>query len=109
MYRGEQDETVYRRLDDGSDPAHAQLEIAKQQALKPGDFYPLHPADRRHPLRQNDLEKRVDLHPSSRERHRVHLAAQVRPERGHGDAVPFGLRERAVSSGSTGRVGETNR
>lgn len=43
VYRGEQDETVYRRLDDGSDPARAQLEVAKRQALKPGDCYPLIP------------------------------------------------------------------
>jgi 3-mercaptopropionate dioxygenase len=43
IYRGRQDETVYRRLDDGSDPAHAQLEIAKRQQLGPGEFYPLLP------------------------------------------------------------------
>jgi predicted metal-dependent enzyme (double-stranded beta helix superfamily) len=43
VYRGEQDETVYRRLDDGSDPARAQLEVAKRQSLKPGDCYPLIP------------------------------------------------------------------
>jgi len=43
VYRGEQDETVYRRLDDGSNPSRAQLEIAKRQALGPGDFYALLP------------------------------------------------------------------
>jgi 3-mercaptopropionate dioxygenase len=43
VYRGEQDETVYRRLDDGSDAAHAQLEIAKQNTLEPGDCYALIP------------------------------------------------------------------
>jgi predicted metal-dependent enzyme (double-stranded beta helix superfamily) len=43
VYRGEQDETVYRRLDDGSNPAHAQLEIAKRQELRPGDLYALLP------------------------------------------------------------------
>jgi len=43
VYRGEQDETVYRRLDDGSDPARAELEIAKRQALRPGDLYALIP------------------------------------------------------------------
>ena len=43
VYRGEQDETVYRRLDDGSDPAHAQLEVSKRQALRPGDLYALLP------------------------------------------------------------------
>src|SRR5205823_10567625 len=43
VYRGEQDETVYRRLDDGTDPTRAQLELAKRQALGPGDFYALLP------------------------------------------------------------------
>lgn len=43
LYRGEQRESVYRRLDDGSDPAHARLEVTKRQALRPGDFYPLLP------------------------------------------------------------------
>jgi len=43
LYRGRQDETVYRRLDDGRDPAHATLEIAKQQTLARGEFYALLP------------------------------------------------------------------
>ena len=43
VYRGEQDETVYRRLDDGSDPAQARLEVSKRQALRPGDLYALIP------------------------------------------------------------------
>jgi 3-mercaptopropionate dioxygenase len=43
IYRGRQDETVYRRLDDGADPAHADLEIAKRQELGRGEFYTLLP------------------------------------------------------------------
>jgi predicted metal-dependent enzyme (double-stranded beta helix superfamily) len=43
IYRGRQDETVYRRLDDGSDPARARLEISKRQQLGPGEFYTLLP------------------------------------------------------------------
>src|SRR3954467_7404184 len=43
IYRGTQDEIVYRRLDDGRDPARATLEIAKRQTLMPGEFYPLLP------------------------------------------------------------------
>ena len=43
IYRGRQDETVYRRLDDGRDPARAQLEVAKRQQLGPGEFYTLLP------------------------------------------------------------------
>jgi 3-mercaptopropionate dioxygenase len=30
VYRGRQEETIYRRLDDGSDESRAQLEIARQ-------------------------------------------------------------------------------
>jgi predicted metal-dependent enzyme (double-stranded beta helix superfamily) len=43
VYRGRQAETVYRRLDDGTDPHRADLEISKEQTLEPGDFYPLLP------------------------------------------------------------------
>src|SRR3954463_3818050 len=43
VYRGSQDETVYRRLDDGTDAAHAHLQVVKEQALRPGDVYPLIP------------------------------------------------------------------
>jgi predicted metal-dependent enzyme (double-stranded beta helix superfamily) len=43
IYRGRQDETVYRRLDDGSDPSRAQLEVAKRQQLGHGEFYTLLP------------------------------------------------------------------
>jgi predicted metal-dependent enzyme (double-stranded beta helix superfamily) len=43
IYRGRQDETVYRRLDDGRDPSRADIEIAKRQELGPGEFYTLLP------------------------------------------------------------------
>src|SRR5262249_60151037 len=43
IYRGRQDETVYRRLDDGSDPARAELEVAKRQQLGRGACYTLMP------------------------------------------------------------------
>ena len=43
VYRGIQDEIVYRRLDDGRDPARADLEVAKRQTLERGEFYPLLP------------------------------------------------------------------
>ena len=49
IYRGRQDETVYRRLDDGSDPTRARLEVAKRQQLGCGEFYALlPPADDTH-------------------------------------------------------------
>ena len=43
VYRGVQDETVYRRTDDGLDESKANLEIARQQTVKPGEFYTLLP------------------------------------------------------------------
>lgn len=43
LYRGQQDETVYRRLDDGRDEGRARLEIDRQQRLGPGECYALLP------------------------------------------------------------------
>jgi predicted metal-dependent enzyme (double-stranded beta helix superfamily) len=43
VYRGVQDETVYRRLDDGRDESKASLEIARQQTVTHGEFYTLLP------------------------------------------------------------------
>lgn len=43
VYRGVQDETVYRRTDDGRDESKAALEIARQQTVKRGEFYALLP------------------------------------------------------------------
>jgi predicted metal-dependent enzyme (double-stranded beta helix superfamily) len=45
LYRGEQDETVYRRLDDGSEEGRARLEVDRRQVIKPGEFYSLLPPD----------------------------------------------------------------
>lgn len=63
IYRGRQHETIYRRLDDGHDPAKATLEIAKHQELGPGDFYPLlPPADDIHYVRTISDETSVSIH-----------------------------------------------
>jgi predicted metal-dependent enzyme (double-stranded beta helix superfamily) len=43
IYRGRQDETVYRRLDDGRDPGRARLQISRRQTLGPGELYTLLP------------------------------------------------------------------
>lgn len=43
VYRGVQDETVYRRIDDGADESKARLEIARQQTVQHGEFYTLLP------------------------------------------------------------------
>jgi len=43
VYRGRQDETVYRRLDDGADEGRARLEVARRQTMGTGEFYALLP------------------------------------------------------------------
>jgi predicted metal-dependent enzyme (double-stranded beta helix superfamily) len=43
VYRGVQNETVYRRLDDGKDVSKATLEIARQHTVRHGEFYTLIP------------------------------------------------------------------
>ena len=43
VYRGRQDETVYRRLDDGTSETAAQLEVSKRQTMETGEFYSLIP------------------------------------------------------------------
>ncbi|MCU0492730.1 MAG: hypothetical protein MUD01_14150 [Chloroflexaceae bacterium] len=53
LYAGEQDERVYRRLDDGTgvhhhhdgDEEHAPLELVASNQIKPGDFYMLLPPE----------------------------------------------------------------
>jgi predicted metal-dependent enzyme (double-stranded beta helix superfamily) len=63
VYRGEQHETVYRRLDDGSDPSRAQLEVSKEQPLKPGDCYPLiPPTDDIHYVRTTSRTPSISIH-----------------------------------------------
>jgi predicted metal-dependent enzyme (double-stranded beta helix superfamily) len=63
IYRGRQDETVYRRLDDGRDPSRAQLEIAKQQELGRGEFYVLlPPADDIHYVRTISDTPSISIH-----------------------------------------------
>jgi len=63
LYRGEQHETVYQRLDDGSDAQHAQLEIAKEQLLVPGEFYPLiPPVDDIHYVRTTSTTPSISIH-----------------------------------------------
>jgi len=63
IYRGRQDETVYRRLDDGRDPQRARLEIAKRQQLGPGEFYTLlPPADDIHYVQTVSETPSISIH-----------------------------------------------
>jgi predicted metal-dependent enzyme (double-stranded beta helix superfamily) len=43
VYRGEQAETVYRRLDDGHEEGRADLEVSKELKMSAGEFYTLLP------------------------------------------------------------------
>lgn len=43
IYRGRQDETVYRRLDDGQEEGRADLEVERRQIIGPGELYSLLP------------------------------------------------------------------
>ena len=45
LYRGEQHEEVYRRLDDSRTPGKAVLESVEERRLRPGDFYALLPPE----------------------------------------------------------------
>lgn len=45
LYSGEQEETVYRRVDTGEAEGYANLEVVEVRELQPGDFYHLIPPD----------------------------------------------------------------
>ena len=63
VYRGIQDETVYRRIDDGRDESVAKLEIARRQTVKRGEFYTLlPPLDDIHYVRTASESPSVSIH-----------------------------------------------
>jgi predicted metal-dependent enzyme (double-stranded beta helix superfamily) len=43
VYRGEQAETIYRRVDDGSREGHAELEVTREHHIRTGELYTLLP------------------------------------------------------------------
>jgi predicted metal-dependent enzyme (double-stranded beta helix superfamily) len=45
LYRGQQAEEVYARLDDGRVEGYAELRLAEQRVVGPGDLYTLLPPD----------------------------------------------------------------
>ena len=45
LYRGEQDEEVFRRLDLGDRAGHAELDLVERRHLRRGDFYDLIPPE----------------------------------------------------------------
>ncbi|MEO8678470.1 MAG: cysteine dioxygenase family protein, partial [Vicinamibacterales bacterium] len=63
VYRGQQDETVYRRLDDGQDESRAQLEVSRRQTVKHGEFYTLlPPRDDIHYVKTVSTEPSISIH-----------------------------------------------
>lgn len=63
LYQGEQQETVYRRLDDASDAQRADLEISKEQLLRRGEFYPLiPPVDDIHYVKTTSPDASISIH-----------------------------------------------
>ena len=62
LYKGEQEEEVFTRRDDGRDEAHAKLALALRQTLRPGDFYELLPENDIHRVRTTSAETSVSLH-----------------------------------------------
>lgn len=63
VYRGIQEETVYRRLDDGHEADRAELEISKEHRLARGDFYALiPPTDDIHYVRTVSDTPSVSIH-----------------------------------------------
>ncbi|MBP7777366.1 MAG: hypothetical protein KA371_09580 [Acidobacteria bacterium] len=63
VYRGRQHETVYRRLDDGAEATHAELEVSRSQTMETGDFYALlPPRDDIHYVRTVSAVPSVSIH-----------------------------------------------
>jgi predicted metal-dependent enzyme (double-stranded beta helix superfamily) len=62
LYKGEQEEDVFTRQDDGSEEARAELALSVRQMLRPGDFYELLPENDIHRVRTTSAETSVSLH-----------------------------------------------
>ena len=63
IYRGRQNETIYERRDDGSDPARADLKLTTQRTLGAGEFYTLlPPAEDIHYVQTVSDEPSISIH-----------------------------------------------
>ena len=62
LYRGEQEEEVFARRDDGSVAGRAVLTLVERRALAPGDFYELLPENDIHRVRTTSPVTSVSLH-----------------------------------------------
>lgn len=62
LYKGEQEEEVFTRQDDGRNESHAELTMSVRQMLRPGDFYELLPQNDIHRVRTTSPDTSVSLH-----------------------------------------------
>lgn len=62
LYRGQQEEEVFTRRDDGSRAGYAELELTERHALKAGHFYELMPENDIHRVRTTSSVNSVSLH-----------------------------------------------
>ena len=62
LFRGEQEEEVFVRRDDGAQEGRAVLELAQRRVLRPGDFYELLPEIDIHRVRTISKMASVSLH-----------------------------------------------
>lgn len=79
LYRGTQDEEVFTRTDDGSNPDVADLETQVRRSLRPGDMYELLPETDIHQVTTTSDVTSVSLHLLGNDngciwRHRFHPA-----------------------------------
>ncbi|MCB0096591.1 MAG: cysteine dioxygenase family protein [Caldilineaceae bacterium] len=95
LYRGEQEEVVFQRKDDGARADFAQLEIAETNLLRPGDFYELLPENDIHRVRTTSDVTSVSLHAGQRQR--LHMASPLRAGCATRAALQVGVDQRGVS------------
>lgn len=62
LYKGEQEEEVFIRQDDGRNESKAELTLSVRQTLRPGDFYELLPENDIHSVRTTSPDTSVSLH-----------------------------------------------
>ncbi|HEX5414190.1 MAG TPA: cysteine dioxygenase family protein [Chloroflexota bacterium] len=62
LYRGQQDEDVFARADDGARADYAELTLTERRLLRQGDLYPLLPACDIHRVRTTSAVTSVSLH-----------------------------------------------
>jgi predicted metal-dependent enzyme (double-stranded beta helix superfamily) len=63
LYQGNQEETVYRRVDHGDAEGHAELEVVEERSLQKGDIYRLLPPDNDiHSVKATSHSPAVSIH-----------------------------------------------